>query len=82
MSNRKKDVLMKCVNCPHYSGIQCHGHGDYWAECELLNQLEKIHRNILKYHGHEFVFNKKSMQSVIANENSTCKLIEYEEYAD
>lgn len=80
--SKKQDVQMKCINCPHYSGVQCHGHGDYWAECELINQLEKIHKNILSYKGHDVVFNKNSFQSVIANENSTCKIMQYEEYKD
>ena len=26
--------IKKCKGCKYYTGIQCHGHGDYWGECK------------------------------------------------
>lgn len=26
--------MKTCKNCHYYTGIQCHGHGDYWGECK------------------------------------------------
>lgn len=37
---------MNCKNCVYYTGVKCHGHGDFWGNCnvidKLLNQLEKV----------------------------------------
>lgn len=30
---------MKCKECMYYSGVQCHGHGDFWGTCQLLINL-------------------------------------------
>lgn len=30
---------MKCKNCKYYTGVQCHGHGDYWGDCKLIESL-------------------------------------------
>lgn len=30
-----------CKNCIHYSGIECHGHGDFWGTCYLLMNCYK-----------------------------------------
>lgn len=27
--------MRKCKDCPFYSGVECHGHGDFWGECSL-----------------------------------------------
>lgn len=36
-----------CKNCKYYTGVECHGHGDFWGSCKLLlkiyNQLEKTY---------------------------------------
>lgn len=34
--------LLNCKNCPFYSGVQCHGHGEYWSSCNAVNQLRLI----------------------------------------
>ena len=26
--------MKKCKNCKYYTGITCHGHGDFWGECK------------------------------------------------
>lgn len=40
-----------CKNCLYYTGVRCHGHGEYWGECQLLcqlyNELEKTFDNWL-----------------------------------
>lgn len=40
-----------CINCKHYTGIECHGHGEFWGSCKLLlkmyNQLEKTYNDWL-----------------------------------
>lgn len=33
---------MKCKDCPNFSGIQCHGHGDFWGTCHLYNSITKF----------------------------------------
>lgn len=30
---------MKCKECMYYTGVQCHGHGEFWGSCQLLNNL-------------------------------------------
>ena len=32
--------MKKCENCQYYTGIQCHGHGDYYGLC--LKRKERI----------------------------------------
>lgn len=36
-----------CKNCKHYTGVECHGQGEFWGSCKLLlniyNQLEKTY---------------------------------------
>lgn len=26
----------KCKDCSFYSGVICHGHGEFWGNCKLL----------------------------------------------
>lgn len=37
---------MKCKNCIYFSGIECHGHGDFWGSCNYLNQLFKYIKKV------------------------------------
>lgn len=37
--------MKKCKNCIYYSGIQCHGHGDYWGTCYALMTRYKDLKN-------------------------------------
>ena len=32
---------LTCEECPFYTDIQCHGHGEFWGECILINQAYK-----------------------------------------
>lgn len=32
--------MRKCENCKYYTGIQCHGHGEFWGNCTLINNLQ------------------------------------------
>ena len=29
----------KCENCIFYTGVQCHGHGDFWGTCNLIEKI-------------------------------------------
>lgn len=29
-----KNKIKTCSNCHFFTGIQCHGHGEYWGECK------------------------------------------------
>lgn len=29
----KKSKLKYCKGCKYYTGILCHGHGDFWGQC-------------------------------------------------
>ena len=37
---------LKCKDCIYYTGIQCHGHGDYWGECNLLENTRLMFSKI------------------------------------
>lgn len=30
---------MKCKDCIYYTGVKCHGHGEYWGNCDILESL-------------------------------------------
>ena len=34
--------MRKCENCKFYTGVQCHGHGDFWGNCTLIQQAINI----------------------------------------
>lgn len=41
---------MECKNCRYFSGIKCHGHGEFWGECRLLNDLNyELKENRIEY---------------------------------
>lgn len=33
---------MKCKECVFYSGIKCHGQGEFWGECRLIEDFIKF----------------------------------------
>ena len=35
-----KDI--KCKECIYYTGVQCHGHGEYWGSCKVASQIYKM----------------------------------------
>lgn len=37
----KKILPLKCKDCPYYTGVRSHGHGEYWGECGLMIKLSK-----------------------------------------
>lgn len=44
----KKDCI-KCENCRYFTGVKCHGHGEYWGNCMLLDFCVKENEQIGKY---------------------------------
>lgn len=32
----------KCKDCSFYSGVKCHGHGDFWGNCNLLKLVSSL----------------------------------------
>ena len=70
---------IKCKNCPYYSGIQCHGHGEYWASCTLIESLRNTLAAITKTYKYDIKLKKYETVWVEAlDENSTCILMEIE----
>lgn len=37
---------MKCKNCKHFTGVKCHGHGEYWGSCKLIDSLFGKYQNV------------------------------------
>lgn len=33
---------IKCGKCPYFTGIQCHGHGEFWGDCNAINMIRKM----------------------------------------
>lgn len=44
-----KKKFITCGNCPYFTGVQCHGHGEFWGECSLLEFLIRYFK--LQYKG-------------------------------
>lgn len=40
VKDKSKKII--CKNCPYYTGIVCHGLGDFWGECTLIRDTPKI----------------------------------------
>ena len=59
------EVFMNCKNCIFFSGIECHGHGDFWGECTLLKLFIKC--NKLTYRDYD-------ARSTVCYEETQCKL--------
>lgn len=66
---KDKQYQLKCGQCPFYTGLECHGHGDFWGECDLLNQFHKYIKNCLP----KDVFSGASM-STICFDDTNCHL--------
>lgn len=58
---------MKCSDCVFYSGIQCHGHGDFWGSCGLIDLF--VHSNHLDYHDYD-------VWSDVCDDDDDCKFSE------
>lgn len=60
-----------CRGCVYNTGIQCHGHNDYWATCSLYEKLREQYSSS---------FNRKYDEYNIISDGSKCmvykKLIE------
>lgn len=68
---------LKCKDCPYYTGIKCHGHGEFWATCSYIDSLRKILSNINKVY--EYDLKLKRYDSVwfeSLNDESTCLILE------
>ena len=74
---------IECKKCPFNSGVQCHGHSEYWAECKLLVQNAKI---LEKYFQHEIldqvVVKNGDVWDFVINDKSTCKIFELSKYIE
>lgn len=78
MEKNKKEL--KCKNCIYYTGITCHGHGDYWGECGLLINMRKLFSKI--FNVYEYDIKRKGSNSCwdnILDDNSKCMFFEIEE---
>ena len=41
---------MTCKDCLYYSGIQCHGHGEFWGECNIFSHIYNFLEDYHKYY--------------------------------
>lgn len=53
-----------CLNCVFNTGVQCHGHGDFWATCNLIlffakNKI-KINNELFDYYDSIIKSNQKN----------------------
>ena len=48
-----KEKHLKCKNCPYYSGVQCHGHGEFWGDCKLMYPVYDL---IYKYNVEDNIY--------------------------
>lgn len=78
---------MLCKNCKFYTGVLCHGHGEFWGECKLINLLcseleenidkkdEEIEVALSKIGCKKDFINKVSFShfDYICNDDSSCK---------
>lgn len=67
---------LKCKNCPYYTGMLTHGHGEFWGECNLL----KIIRNNLAIATNNYKYDikikfLKNCWEEICYDETICKLI-------
>ena len=51
---------MKCKRCVYFTGVQCHGHGEFWGDCLLLHFAIKE------------IVQKSGCDYVSTNMNSVC----------
>lgn len=74
---------IKCKECPYYSGIQCHGHGEYWAQCNLLIEQSKIFKKLFCKEILETIVPKNSdCWGYVVKENQECKIFEIKTYGE
>ena len=74
-------IKIKCKECPYYTGIQCHGHGDYWGECTLYEDKHKVLKAIFEKEDGLYV-DHKDVWSLTRNDNSTCAFFEITDLRD
>lgn len=77
----KEGKKILCKDCPFYSGVQCHGHGDYWAECNFLLANAKSFKRIFNLDVLETIVPKgKDCWAFVVDENSECKVFDIVRY--
>lgn len=58
----------KCKNCIFYTGVQCHGHGDFWGTCNLIEKIiSEYEEEIDKYNDKQ-----KNLENKILYYHSIC----------
>lgn len=78
-----KKIDIKCCNCPYYTGIQCHGHGDFWGTCTILHDKRKVMKILFEKHDGDnasYLCDKGGAFSDVRYDDSTCKFFELEDY--
>lgn len=71
-------IEIKCKNCPYYTGLQCHGHGDYWGECTLYQDKAKLLQKL--FETKDTYFHEKDVWALIRYDEDTCKFFELVKY--
>ena len=67
---KEEEIMLHCKDCPFYSGIQCHGHGEFWGDCQLLHNWYKIVQKVLP----KGMYTGAHMKSICLDETE-CHLI-------
>ena len=71
---------INCKDCIFYSGIQCHGHGEFWGECNLYEQVRSILAKLNNVYRYDVVRkNELSVWDNALSDKSTCLFFEIKE---
>lgn len=74
---KKQIEQIKCKKCPYYTGIQCHGHGEYWGECALIKAQRKIIAKLIGESPYDIELKKYETSWCEAlDDESTCLIFE------
>lgn len=80
---KKVERKIMCKDCIYYSGIICHGHGEYWAECNLLNNMRKTLAKMNNAYQYDLErIGAESCWDNVLGDNSTCMFFVIKEYAE
>lgn len=72
---------LTCKNCVYYTGVQCHGHGDYWGECSLITNTAKMIAKCNNVDEYDLKFKYLDVCDTICYDDTKCLLFELEEDA-
>lgn len=78
-----KEIAIKCKNCPYYTGVECHGHGEFYGICTIFQDKIKVMEMLFqKLDGDNALFlsYKGGAFSDVCNDDSSCKFFVLKDY--